>query len=92
MEGRTDGWSWKGGGKKLRNQMPGANCLFILLRWAPGEPSFFAKNRKVACVAIHADPDWGKWSDESCVMETPFACKTRRKWKYQALNKKNLAR
>ncbi|KAL9952145.1 hypothetical protein ACROYT_G039355 [Oculina patagonica] len=46
-------------------------------RWAPGEPSFFAKNRKEDCVAIHADPDWGKWSDESCVMETPFACKTR---------------
>ena len=50
-------------------------------RWAPGEPSFFAKNRKEDCVAIHADPDWGKWSVESCAMETPFACKTKRKYK-----------
>lgn len=53
------------------------NSSVTYTRWAPGEPSFFAKYRKVACVAIHADPDWGKWSDESCVMETPFACKTR---------------
>ena len=48
-------------------------------RWKSGEPSSFSNNRKEDCVAILADPDWGKWSDESCVMETPFACKTRGK-------------
>jgi len=47
-------------------------------RWAVGEPSLVdANRRKEDCVAIHADPDWGKWSDEKCIMETPFVCKTR---------------
>jgi len=32
-------------------------------------------------VAINADPDWGKWSDERCVMARPFSCKTRGKTK-----------
>ena len=27
-------------------------------------------------MAINADPDWGKWSDERCVMARPFSCKT----------------
>jgi len=53
------------------------NSPVTYTRWAPGEPSFFTKNRKEDCVAIRAYPDWGKWSDENCVMETPFACKTR---------------
>ena len=30
-------------------------------------------------MAVHADPEWGKWSDERCIMATPFACKTRGK-------------
>ena len=49
-------------------------------RWGEGEPSSVDKERrKEDCVAIHADPDWGKWSDERCIMETPFVCKTRGK-------------
>ena len=28
-------------------------------------------------MAIQADPEWGKWSDERCVIATPFICKTR---------------
>ena len=69
---------------KVRGALVGDVSLLIFSsfrRWAPGEPSFFAKNRKEDCVAIHADPDWGKWSVESCAMETPFACKTKRKYK-----------
>ena len=45
-----------------------------------GEPSLHdTNNRKEDCVAVHADPEWGKWSDERCITATPFACKTRGK-------------
>lgn len=46
-------------------------------RWARGEPSHFSKHHREDCIAIRSHPDWGKWSDESCVMEHPFICKTR---------------
>lgn len=59
-------------------------------RWASNEPSSFDENSKEDCVAIHADPDWGKWSDENCVMETPFVCKTKREYNFQPLKTTNL--
>ncbi|XP_068731171.1 macrophage mannose receptor 1-like [Montipora capricornis] len=47
-------------------------------RWAVGQPSTVDnRRRKEHCVAINADPNWGKWSDERCVIATPFACKSR---------------
>ncbi|XP_029211691.2 uncharacterized protein LOC114975676 [Acropora millepora] len=47
-------------------------------RWAVGQPSSVGqRRRREHCVAINADPDWGKWSDERCVMARPFSCKTR---------------
>lgn len=46
--------------------------------WATGEPSVHnTNNLREDCVAIQADPEWGKWSDERCVIATPFICKTR---------------
>ncbi|XP_031567316.1 macrophage mannose receptor 1-like, partial [Actinia tenebrosa] len=49
-------------------------------KWTEGAPKNTSLSRKPreACVAILADPEWGKWDEEFCINKMPFVCKTKK--------------